>query len=230
MTFRSPTSFSRPWQEAVTCWFDFETTNLPPHGRAVEVGFARFDGPVFVDGFSQRINPGVPIPEETTKIHGITDADVAGMPTVVEVFASERVIAIMEGAQLGAYNCSHDRLYLPANAACDHSWPMLDALVLARRVDRYETGAGKHKLQATCDRHGVALTSAHSAGADARAAAEVFFVLAEKAAKKSLVPWNATLGVLLKWTRDMQNEDWFRFVNWIDAQQKAEAVGGQVQK
>ncbi len=49
-----------------------------------------------------RVNPQVPIPPETTAIHGIKDEDVAQCPTFPDV--APKIADVLEGADLGGYN------------------------------------------------------------------------------------------------------------------------------
>ena len=69
--------------------FDLETTGTNvASDRIVEVCVVK----VMPDGsehiLTQRINPGMPIPKESTMIHGITDLDVKDSPTFKD-FAPE---------------------------------------------------------------------------------------------------------------------------------------------
>lgn len=49
-----------------------------------------------------RVNPEMPIPAEVTRIHGITDEDVAGAPTF-KMIAGE-IASVIRGCDLGGYN------------------------------------------------------------------------------------------------------------------------------
>jgi len=51
---------------------------------------------------TQRIDPEMPIPPESSAIHGIRDEDVKGMPTFREF--APRVAAFIEGCDLAGYN------------------------------------------------------------------------------------------------------------------------------
>lgn len=58
-------------------FFDFETTGVDPYrDRIVEFAFHESPGELY----TERVNPGIPIPAEAAEVHGITDADVAGLP------------------------------------------------------------------------------------------------------------------------------------------------------
>ena len=68
--------------------FDLETTGPPPvTSQIVEIGAIRFQGDGTILGeFEQLVDPQCHMPEEVTKIHGITDQMVINQPTIEEVF------------------------------------------------------------------------------------------------------------------------------------------------
>jgi hypothetical protein len=71
--------------------FDLETTGTDRlSDRIVEVAVVRFGKGGEVATLDRRVNPGVKIPRESTRVHGISDADVAGCPasTSAEATAS----------------------------------------------------------------------------------------------------------------------------------------------
>lgn len=208
-----PVPWNAPWRTVPIVWVDFETTGLRPGAdRAVEVGIARFEHGRLVGEFGARVDPGIPIPAEATAIHGITDADVAGALTIEDFFACTEPKALLAGAQPAAYNAPFDKWFCPPAALADWTWPWLDTLSLVRHVDRYAKGKGRHKLEASCARHGVTLAKAHSAQADARAAGELFFVLADRALA------DQTMGELLCSMVRRTAEQWVDFNVWLAKQ------------
>lgn len=205
--------FNTPWSEVPTVWLDCETTGTRPgYDRAVQVGIVRFEKGAPVGDFVSLVNPAMPIPAESTAIHSITDAMVADAPTIADVFASDEVKTLLSDAQAGAYNASFDRHFVPPFGD-DWSYPWADSLSLVRAVDKYARGKGRHKLGAVCERHGILLNGAHSAGADARAAGEVFY----KLAPTKFGP-TATTGNVLLWQRQQECEQWFNFAEWLSKQ------------
>ena len=57
------------------CYFDLETTSLDTQtARIVEITISVHDGEHIAEFISELIDPGVPIPAEATKVHGITAA------------------------------------------------------------------------------------------------------------------------------------------------------------
>ncbi len=86
--------------------FDLETTGLnQATDRIVEVAVLK----VLPGGTSQmlhqRINPEMPIPAETSKIHGIFDADVAEMPTFKEF--APKLNDFMRDCDFAGYNSNY---------------------------------------------------------------------------------------------------------------------------
>ena len=208
--------FNEPWHSVPTIWIDTETTGTnPAHDRAVQVGFARFEGGTCVATLDHLVNPGnKAIPPEATAIHGITDAMVQMAPRVHEVFAQKDVRELLEGAQPAAYNAPFDRHFVPPFGD-DWTWPWLDCLSAIRVLDRFVRGKGRHKLETSCARHGVELPKAHDAGADAKAAGELFYKVMPKL---EVVHSETTLGWLLGWQRHQEAEEWFRFHEWLSRQ------------
>ncbi|MEW5854795.1 MAG: 3'-5' exonuclease [Myxococcota bacterium] len=70
---------------------DLETTGTDlTRDRIVEVALVRLAPDASRVEVQMRINPGMPIPEQSTRIHGIKDSDVKGAPRFAEVAAQLR--------------------------------------------------------------------------------------------------------------------------------------------
>jgi len=84
-------------------FFDLETTGVDvSRDRIVQIGILKLNPDETLDRYNQLINPGIPIPEESSVIHGITDADVANKPSLKEI--GTELTAMLEGCDLGGYN------------------------------------------------------------------------------------------------------------------------------
>ncbi|MCL1887544.1 MAG: 3'-5' exonuclease, partial [Kiritimatiellaeota bacterium] len=93
-----PVKLDRP-----LCVFDIESTGINPRfDRVVELSMIRLDPGGAEDAMSWLLNPGVPIPEETTAIHGITDEAVRDCPRFDDV--AEEVRAFIGNSDLGGFN------------------------------------------------------------------------------------------------------------------------------
>lgn len=86
-------------------FLDLETSHLDPmQARIIEIGCSVLhpDGSIKPNGWSTRLNPGVPIPIEASAIHGITDADVADCPPFLSI--APTLLARMAGKDLAGFN------------------------------------------------------------------------------------------------------------------------------
>lgn len=169
---------------------DVETTGLSPENdRIVELAIALFDRGELTRSFAWLIDPGIPIPEEASKVHGITDAAIraANAP------AFDQVVDVIEET-LGdylpcAYNAPFDRAFVhasmrragfiaaPGCVALHESHGWIDPLVWVREFQKYEKGK---RLADACARMGIRLDNAHRAGADAEAAGRVLMAYASR--------------------------------------------------
>lgn len=151
-------------------YLDTETTGLKPsESRVVEVALVDDAGQVLLNTL---VNPGVPIPEGATAIHGITDADVAGAPLLEELLPA--LNALVRGRQLVIYNSQYDIAFLPSlrTVAADVQCCMLAAQG-AMGTKRWP------KLSAAAEWAGHVWTgTAHRALADTLAARTVWMKIA----------------------------------------------------
>ncbi|MDR7554473.1 MAG: YbaK/EbsC family protein [Armatimonadota bacterium] len=154
-------------------FIDLETTGISPTAdRIVEIAMIKVHPDGRRETYLRRVNPGVPIPPESTRFHGITDADVAGAPSFAEIAAE--VLAFIGDGDLAGFNIQ--RFDLPllrrelSAAGCRLDMDgraVVDAqIIYHRRVPRDLAAA----YQYYC---GKDLTQAHSAGADIAACVEV---------------------------------------------------------
>ena len=182
------------WLDTIAV-FDTETTGLNlTQDRIVTAALHRMssDGTVQPGGLDWVLNPGIPIPEVASKVHGYYDKDVAeAMPAAVGI--AQIVDAVMacfaEGIPVLAYNAAYDFTILHHEALRHQVTPVvfgsvIDPLVIDKTIDKYRKG--KRNLVAAADRYQVELVAAHTAKDDAVAAGQVglamlrFFVAQEK--------------------------------------------------
>ena len=84
-------------------FFDLETTGINPvTDRIVELSMLKALEDGSLESYNTRINPEIPIPYETTLIHGISDSDVKDKPTFKSVALA--IDAFLEGCDLAGYN------------------------------------------------------------------------------------------------------------------------------
>lgn len=133
-------------------------------------------------------DPGVPIPDGATAVHGITTeyARAHGRPAtevVGDVTGALRSL-LSQGVPVVAYNAAYDFSLLSAEARrhgvpplVDPS-PIIDPLVIDKAFDRYRRG--KRTLEVVAAHYAVPFEGAHEASADAIAAGRVAQALARQ--------------------------------------------------
>jgi DNA polymerase-3 subunit epsilon len=164
--------------------WDTETTSTnPAEARIVTAALVGRGGlsPEHVQTWI--INPGVPIPPETTAIHGIDDAKAQAEgiepKAALEEMAATMARSIRYGIPLVAFNTAYDwsvlhyellRHGLPtmADRLDGPPYTLVDPLVLDKQADKYRKGS--RKLKAVAAHYGVHLENWHEAKADATAA------------------------------------------------------------
>ncbi len=129
-------------EDAVFTFVDVETTGLSPRAaRVCEVAAISFRGADRVGTLAELVNPGLPIPAEVSKIHGITDAMVKDSPSFGGV--APRLLAMLENSVVVAHNAEFDLGFLKAE--CDRvglRFPKLhvvDTLAIARKGWKFQS-------------------------------------------------------------------------------------------
>lgn len=166
------------WYRQPLASLDFETTGIDPRADRI-LSFAALSD---VGGdLMGMVNPGVPIPESSADIHGITASDLARAPMSAQ--ALRPVLAwvhdlVQRRIGLVVYNASFDLTLLRAEAerhGLDQpDWDRLlvvDPFVIDWGVDRGRDG--QRRLSDVASHYGVRLDKAHDAAHDARAAREI---------------------------------------------------------
>lgn len=175
------------WGEHLVAFLDVETTGLDPStNRVIEVGIVLGRRGEIVSRHGWLIDPQMPIPAESTAVHHISDADVAGQPTFAQL--APELLALLEGALPAAYNAAFDRGFilaefqragalpasLPPALRPDVDW--LDPLPFVRQLY-----TGSARLGEVASRLGISLENAHRATDDAAAALQVLYAVGKDA-------------------------------------------------
>ena len=84
-------------------FFDLETTGINiVNDRIVEISILKVSPNGMEESKTVRVNPGMPIPPQSTEIHGITDEDVKDAPTFKEV--GKELARFIESCDLAGFN------------------------------------------------------------------------------------------------------------------------------
>jgi len=155
---------------------DLETTGLDvKRDRVVQVGAIAMLGPKILQAprIDCLIDPGVPIPDTATRIHGLGDVDIAGairIGTYLETLRQN-----ISGRVVVGHNIGFDLAVLRHEAArASIAWQDPPALDLAQLVGMLEPSQYDLGLESIASLFGVTITGRHSALGDAMAAAEIF--------------------------------------------------------
>lgn len=168
--------------------FDTETSSTNPlTGRIVQLFIATADeSGNLIDTWEWVMNPGVPIPEEASNIHGYTTERLEEIGEDPEKCLAEARDVFLTHKSLVwvAYNLEFDMSYLNAEfkrhglSEMFGAWAtvhakLADALLIDRHKDRYRKGG--RKLMNLADHYGVEYDeeNLHDASEDVRVTAQV---------------------------------------------------------
>lgn len=162
------------------CFFDLETTGVNiAHDRIIEIAVIK----LMPNGESIQktnvLNPAIPIPPESSAIHGITDNDVKGMPVFKEV--AREYARFMEGSDLAGFNVLKFDVpmlveeFLRADVEFDYSRKkIIDSQKIFHLMEK-RTLSAAYKFY--CQKE---MVHAHSAESDTQASMEVLIAQIER--------------------------------------------------
>jgi DNA polymerase-3 subunit epsilon len=154
-------------------FFDLETTGINiVKDRIIEISFVKVHPNGKEELKTRRINPGIPIPPESTAIHGIKDEDVKDCPLFREIAKS--LAAQIEGCDLAGFNSNRFDIpmlaeeFLRADVDIDlNRRKFVDVQTIFHKMEQ-RTLAAAYKFYCGKD-----LENAHTAEADTTATYEV---------------------------------------------------------
>ena len=160
--------------------FDFETTGLSvaDGAKIIEIGAVKIINGKIKEKFTCLVNPKEHIPEDSTKIHGIVDADVENAHTIDEVMPD--FYKFTRGCYLAGHNIiGFDCEFLNKfGRECMYNFDneVIDTYPLAQK---YIKGVKNYKLGTLTAHYGITLDNAHRAWYDCYANAELLIKIAE---------------------------------------------------
>jgi len=154
-------------------FFDLETTGINiVSDRIVEISIIKILTNGKKDIYTKRVNPTIPIPKQSSDIHGILDEDVKDAPTFKEI--AKEVAKFIEGADIAGFNSNRFDVpllaeeFLRAEVDIDmRKRKFVDVQTIFHKMEQ-RTLVAAYKFY--CDKD---LTNAHSAEADTMATFEV---------------------------------------------------------
>jgi DNA polymerase III subunit epsilon len=154
--------------------FDLETTGTwIEKDRIVEIGMVRLSPDGTRQDYVKRVNPGIPIPVNVSRIIDITDDDVKDAPKFKEI--AQEVFDFIGDADLGGFNVQ--RFDLPVlereflDAGISFHWKHRDIYDAQKIYHIHEKRDLMAAYKLYCNKD---LTNAHTALGDAEATVEIF--------------------------------------------------------
>ncbi len=169
--------------------FDLETTGLSAgEDKIVEIAYEKILPSGDIVSYCQRINPGRPIPPESSRINGIYDKDVVESPSFATL--CYELWNTFEGADVGGFNViGFDLPFLKGEFASVGknfdflSRRVLDAKILYHKVAPRDMFAPRNLSAAYKLYCGKEHTTAHTGAGDVRVTVEVLEKQLEKYAE-----------------------------------------------
>lgn len=155
------------------CVFDLETTGTNVgKDRIVEICILKVNPDASRESKTWKVNPEMPIPKESSAIHGIYDEDVVDAPTFKDI--ASKILEMISGADLGGFNSNRFDVPLLAEellrAGLDFDlskFKLVDAQTIYHKMEPRNLSAAYNFY---CQK---SLQNAHSAEADVLATFEV---------------------------------------------------------
>jgi DNA polymerase-3 subunit epsilon len=157
---------------------DTETTGMNPSAghRLVEVARVAVVAGVLGEEWCTLIDPARAIPPDATRVHGISDAMVAGAPSAPEV--GRQLRAACADLPLVFHNAPFDLPFLMQLFREAGAPPLLNPIIDTLGLARGLFGTGSNALGALATRLKLPPESAHRALGDTRTTARLFVELA----------------------------------------------------
>lgn len=192
-------------------FFDLETTGVNiAKDRIVEISLCKINTDNTQEVKTYKVNPEMPIPVQSSEIHGIYDKDVENSPTFKEI--AKEIISFISGCDLGGYNSNRFDVPLLAEellrAGADHDikrHKLIDVQVIFHTMEK-RTLEAAYKFYCEKD-----LTDAHSAEADTLATFEVLEAQLERYDELE-----NDVNFLSEFTTRTKNADFAGFITYDD--------------
>jgi DNA polymerase III subunit epsilon len=196
-------------------FLDLETTGTDVStDRIVEIAIVKMMPDESVERHCFRVNPTIPIPEASSKIHGIYDADIVNEPTFEQL--SKKIFKILFDADLAGFNSHKFDFPLLAEEFMRvgiifnlQEKKLIDIQNIYHKMERRTLAAG---YQFYC---GKKLENAHSALADTEATMEIFLQQMDRYAGKEIEDERGNTSVMITGDIDQLHE-FSKYHNSVD--------------
>ncbi len=163
---------------------DVETTGtLSYMDHIVELAAVRFVNGKEQNSFSTLVDPGVPMPEEASRVNGITDEMLKDQPKIADIL--HNFSQFCAGDPLVAHNAIFDFQFL--SVALEKCYclapqgPLFDTYALSKKVF---PGLSNYKLSTLVEYLKISVSQFHRARQDAWACGQVFNIILEAVKSK----------------------------------------------
>lgn len=220
------------WLNGLIHGFDLETTGIDVETDRIVTGtFITVSAKGLEFSTSWLADPGVDIPEQAAKVHGITTeyARKHGRSPlqVVDEMLQRLVEAWSRGEPVVIYNAPYDitlfdrelRRHLDPRTDLGEIGPIIDPLVIDKRLEKFVRGKGGRKLINTCRRYGIVLSEddAHTSEGDTLAACRLAWKMGSRAPVSGM-----SLAELQEAQRDWHRAQTLDFAGYLRKQGKHE--------
>ena len=171
-------SLNEPLNQTVMVALDIESTGLDQRtDKIIEIGAVKFRGTEELERFSELIDPGRDIPRFITDLTGITNADVAGAPTIEDILP--RLKEFLGDHPMIGHNVGFDAGFLVRNGVSPRT----------QTFDTYDLtyallpGAAEYALGGLGAAFGLAHDNPHRALSDALVTRDLFLIMLDKLAE-----------------------------------------------
>ncbi len=164
---------ARAWLEEKPLYLDTETTGFSVHDVVINLALINSNSQALIDTL---IRPTVPISDKAAAIHGLTDANVAHMPSFAEMLP--KLTKLVKRRLILIYNSTFDLRLLEQSAEAHRArLPSIRAACVMRLYSQF------HGEKATLTKASQQLSlelpaDLHRAAADARLCREIVMAMA----------------------------------------------------
>lgn len=165
---------------------DVETTGgRASNHKVIEIGAVKVKNGVVLEEYSTLINPLRPIPKFITKLTGISNDCVKGAPLFSEI--AQEFFEFCDGSVFAAHNVNFDYSFIKEEYRRIGKRFKLPKFCTCARARSILKGPKSYGLANICEYYNIDLKTHHRALCDAKAAAEILFLI-NNARKKLEMP------------------------------------------